>query len=110
MLDPNDFGAITTVWDWLNQVNASNFAGHNDWRLPHQLYYGSPGMTSGELYSIEVFASGQRTCIVGASCVYPIFGPTQGVVNSTSGYYWSATTYDIYAVLMDTVSVPDRIV
>ena len=27
---------ITTVWDWLNQVNASNFAGHNDWRLPSE--------------------------------------------------------------------------
>src|SRR5262249_61455993 len=26
--------AITTVWDWLNQLNAANFAGHNDWRVP----------------------------------------------------------------------------
>src|SRR5262245_1269288 len=25
---------VTTIWDWLNQLNASNYAGHNDWRLP----------------------------------------------------------------------------
>src|SRR5207249_1065782 len=35
-LDPLGLGAITTVWDWINQVNAANFAGHNDWRLPSE--------------------------------------------------------------------------
>jgi len=33
-VDPLGQGAITTVWDWLNQVNAASFAGHADWRLP----------------------------------------------------------------------------
>ena len=27
---------ISTVWTWLLQLNASNFAGHNDWRLPSE--------------------------------------------------------------------------
>jgi hypothetical protein len=28
-------GAVTTVWDWLTQLNAgAGFAGHKDWRLP----------------------------------------------------------------------------
>src|SRR6185295_11663557 len=27
---------LTTVWVWLNRLNAANFAGHNDWRLPSQ--------------------------------------------------------------------------
>ena len=27
---------VMTVWVWLNQLNTSNFAGHNDWRLPSQ--------------------------------------------------------------------------
>src|SRR5207253_2019923 len=26
-------GAMTTVWDWINQVNRANSAGHSDWRL-----------------------------------------------------------------------------
>ena len=25
---------MTTIWDWLVQLNASNFAGHSDWRIP----------------------------------------------------------------------------
>jgi hypothetical protein len=27
-------GGITTVWDWLDGLNASGFGGHGDWRLP----------------------------------------------------------------------------
>lgn len=33
-VDPEGFGAITTVWDWVAQVNEAKFAGHSDWRLP----------------------------------------------------------------------------
>ena len=24
----------TTIWDWLNQLNAASFAAHSDWRIP----------------------------------------------------------------------------
>ncbi len=27
-------GEETTIWGWLNQLNAENFAGHSDWRIP----------------------------------------------------------------------------
>jgi hypothetical protein len=28
-------GAVTTtIWDWLAQLNAAGFAGHDDWRIP----------------------------------------------------------------------------
>ena len=30
---------VTTIWDWLNQVNTENkigYAGHNDWRIPSE--------------------------------------------------------------------------
>src|SRR5206468_6556965 len=30
-VDPAGLGAITTVWDWLSQLNAAGFAGHSDW-------------------------------------------------------------------------------
>ena len=33
-VDPLGVGAPTTIWDWLVQLNGSNFAGHNDWRIP----------------------------------------------------------------------------
>ena len=33
-VDPDHNGATTTIWDWLNQLNVSTFAGFNDWRNP----------------------------------------------------------------------------
>jgi len=76
-VDPYGLGAITTVWDWLNQVNAGNFAGHSDWRLPSE--------TGGnELKTIlDMHAPG---CGFGPSCVDAIFFPTAG------GLYWSASS------------------
>lgn len=29
-VDPFTQGAMTTIWDWLDQLNASNFAGYSD--------------------------------------------------------------------------------
>ena len=33
-LDPGRFGALTTMWDWLAQLNVAKFAGYSDWRIP----------------------------------------------------------------------------
>jgi len=76
---PNGVGPVTTVWGWLNQLNASNFAGHNDWRLPSEAARNScpPGEpncatteTPRELETILKGVAG--SCEV--PCYYPIFG------------------------------------
>ena len=82
-MDVDETGVPTTVWDWLNQLNAANFAGHNDWRLPSQA--GSNVVSAAtELEAlIDLTAPG---CGVDMSCIDPIFGPT--AVDA----YFSATT------------------
>src|SRR5579862_1133916 len=32
--DPDGLGVLSTIWDWLVQLNAAAFAGHADWRVP----------------------------------------------------------------------------
>lgn len=77
-----------TIWDWLVQLNASNFAGHNDWRIP----------TIGELQS--VLAAQYPNC-TSHPCVPPVFynnctpGCTAAMCSChQSNSYWSVTTYD----------------
>jgi hypothetical protein len=70
------------VWDWLNQVNAANFAGHNDWRLPSEGGHNSPATGSNEL---ETILLAPYPCATSA-CIDPIFGSTQ------ASYYWSSST------------------
>jgi Protein of unknown function (DUF1566) len=70
-------GAITTIWDWVNQLNAENFAGHSDWRLAAEAGYNPTG--DRELESILL-----HPCSV-LPCIDPIFGPT------ASARYWSRT-------------------
>jgi hypothetical protein len=85
-VDSFNAGVITTVWDWLNQVNAANFAGHNDWRLPSEEGENSAGqpreLESIQLVPLDPFA--QDPC--GGPCIDPIFSPT------AASYYWSSTT------------------
>jgi hypothetical protein len=69
--------AITTIFDWINQINAENFAGHNDWRVPAEAGFNPTGAR--ELESIV-----QHPC-AGVPCIDPIFGPTIGTG------YWSRT-------------------
>ncbi len=82
-VDPDAFGTLTTVWDWLNQLNAVNFAGHNDWRLPSQAGDNTPSAAT-ELETIV--DAGAVGCGLGSPCIDPIFGPT------TADGYSSATT------------------
>jgi hypothetical protein len=83
-------GAITTIWEWITQVNASGFAGHADWRLPTSA--GDSGFSSGEAPEAEsILDPTEGYCGGGAfdeACIDPIFGPTWG--NSP---YWTATSY-----------------
>jgi len=81
VVNPLVTGALTTVWDWINQVNASNFAGHNDWRVP----------TSYELGSIDTtpISCGLMMCThecPSYPCINSIFGFTQ------SAGYWTNET------------------
>ena len=68
--DPNEPG-ITTIWDWLVQLNAAKFAGHDDWRVP----------TIGELESIIDYA-------VANPSLDRAFGEPAGHDSAA----WSATT------------------
>jgi len=74
-------GSQVTIWDFLDQLNAANFAGHNDWRIPNVK----------ELQSIIDYGT--------FPAVDPVFNN-----NCTAGcdlahcsctasyYYWSSTT------------------
>jgi Protein of unknown function (DUF1566) len=91
-VDPLSGGAITTVWDWLAQVNAANFAGHNDWRLPSEsgcnsCYAGFPinSCMSCESHELETILLSPFPCGT-TPCIASIFGPTVS-------YYLSASTY-----------------
>ena len=102
-VDPFGFGAATTVWDWLNAVNASGFAGHNDWRLPSENGCNSC-YTDAPSYKCPCASSELETILLASypcgtsPCVASIFGPT------ASSYYWSAssrtsipdTTWNVY--------------
>lgn len=82
IVDPDSERALTTVWDWLNQVNVANFAGHSDWRLPSEA-----GCNS--CYRI-IFGGGSCPCspneLETGFLDEPILGP-----RAAYGY-WSATT------------------
>jgi hypothetical protein len=89
-VDPLHEGALTTVWDWINQVNAAHFAGHGDWRLPSESAcnscYDNTALTcaSCSSHELETILLAPSPC--GPSpCIAPIFGPTE------SGHCWSAT-------------------
>lgn len=79
-VDPGGLGAVTTVWEWLRQLNAAGFAGYDDWRLPRQGAANDPP-TVAELTTIRVPPA---QCGAGV-CIDALFGPAVGG-------YWSATT------------------
>jgi hypothetical protein len=81
VVDPFFQGAITTVWDWVSQLNTDDFAGHGDWRLPRENGLNVIGGEL-ELHSILLMPFPCDT----SPCIDPIFGPTAEFI------YWTATT------------------
>src|SRR5262249_30165421 len=80
-VDPFGGGAITTVWEWLDQVRTANFAGHSDWRLPSEdgcnsCYTGPPDFkcpcASSQLELETILLA--SPCPTNA-CIAAIFGP-----------------------------------
>ncbi len=82
-VDPNLSGAATTVWDWINQLNAASFAGHNDWRLPSEAGDNTVGAAKELETIIDQAATG---CGTGSPCIDPLFGAT------AADAYFSSTT------------------
>jgi hypothetical protein len=84
--------AITTVWQWLSDVNAAAFAGHGDWRLPSQsgcnsCFTGDPtfACSSCSAHELETILLAPYFCAT-SPCIDPIFGPTGSLL------YWSSST------------------
>jgi hypothetical protein len=80
----------TTIWDWINQVNAASFAGHGDWRIPTSA--GTSSFATGDPAEAEsIWDPAYGRCGGGAfeeACVDPVFEPMYG--NSP---YWTASTW-----------------
>jgi uncharacterized protein DUF1566 len=85
----------STVWQWLNQLNAARFAGYSDWRIPTVGHDGgaaeletiidltAPGCGSAQPCVPAAFRSNCEN----AQCTAPNCSCTQ------ASTYWSATTY-----------------
>jgi len=56
--------SVMTIWQWLVQLNAANFAGHNDWYLPGQ-------------GALETILAGSYPCAIDP-CVPPAFNNSCG--------------------------------
>jgi len=90
-VDPFLYPAATTIWDWLGQLNASNFAGHSDWRIPTE---GRDGGTA----QLETILAAPYPCTINP-CVPAVFNTgcapgcnVTGCSCTPSNSYWSATT------------------
>lgn len=64
------------AFEFIDQLNAENYAGHSDWRLPNIK----------ELFSIVYFA-GSSPDFYGSPMIHPTFGPT------AQSHYWSSTSF-----------------
>jgi Protein of unknown function (DUF1566)/NHL repeat len=84
---------LTTVWQWLNQINAAGFAGHSDWRIP------TVGRDDGAVQLETIVETSVSGCGSGVPCVPPAFntgcvsGCTATSCSCTQAErYWSATS------------------
>jgi uncharacterized protein DUF1566 len=92
-VDVDASGVPTTVWDWINQVNAASFAGHSDWRLPSEAGNNVVSEAKEMETIVDLAATG---CGFGSPCIDPIFGPTiadnyfsASTVTSSASMAWS---------------------
>jgi uncharacterized protein DUF1566 len=83
--------ASSTVWTWILALNAANFAGHADWRVP----------TRDDLASIIDYSSATYPAVddafQGASCGAACTDVTSAACSCTqAGNYWSQGTYALF--------------
>ena len=83
----------TTIWDWLNQLNAASFAGHSDWGIP------TVGRDGGAVQLETIVDTSGSGCGSGVPCVPPAFdtGCVAGCMATDCSCtqaerYWSATS------------------
>lgn len=76
-------GSQETIWDWLDDVNAENYAGRNDWRIANIR----------ELHSIVDYGQ-----------AFPTANPILGPINNET---WSSTTASFNATLAFLVEFND---
>lgn len=78
----------STVWQWLVDLNASNFAGHNDWRLPRALEMAALVDFEDATYPTAGVPFHAATC--GGSCM-DITDPNCSC--TYPGAYWASNIY-----------------
>jgi hypothetical protein len=89
-------GMYTTIWGWVNQLNAASFAGHDDWRIPTVAQDGGraeletlidpsvPGCAAG---SLTRCIAPQFNTMCFPTCTVTTCGCTQ------TDAYWAATSH-----------------
>jgi hypothetical protein len=82
--------AITTLWDWLAQLNAAAFAGHGDWRAPTREELRSI-VNYGATASPAVFAA-----FLGSRCGATCPDLTDPACSCTALFYWSASGFTAF--------------
>jgi hypothetical protein len=87
-----------TVWTWLLQLNATNFAGKSDWRIPTSA--GCCGTPTGDSAELETIQAAQYPNCVTSPCVPAVFNTncTPGCTHcscTAANNYWSASSYYI---------------
>ncbi len=98
-VDGTNSSAATTIWEWLTQLNAAQFAGHSDWRIP------SVG-EDGDVAELETLLAAPYPC-VSSPCVPPAFATNCTPACDLSSCsctqpapYWSASGAVVWADLL----------
>jgi hypothetical protein len=77
-------GGVTTVWGWLDGLNASGFGGHGDWRLPTD-GTGAVAVSSADGTPAELKSLADQRCS-GDWCAGAALGPSK-----YGDGYWTST-------------------